>query len=280
MKKYIAALMIGAGVFASCSDELELRVPYPTNITLNELELGRFTHNVPDGGFKSDGIHFNTVKDSNGQLEAGFCYSNRSMRSFTWAGDEISLDSVRYSVWTTRPNTTKVYAVCHVKGDDAYFTLDKPSKIEYLLVSNTTWNYLAMTYGDEYCEIDKETGEKKPVANPNVPSKPLGIWKTYIEGGVKKFGDGDYFRITAKGYKGGSETGTATFDLACKKGANTANPDWNYIVKNWTRWDLASLGEVDKVVFYLDSSDKDEATGKMRTPAWFCIDGIQLVDKK
>ena len=64
-------------------------------------------------------------------------------------------------------------------------------------------------------------------------------------------------------------------DLACKKGHNADNPDWDYIQNNWRRFDLYPLGEVDKVVFYLDSSDKDE-NGRMRTPAWFCLDGLQL----
>lgn len=279
MKKYILGLMMATGVMASCSDEMDLVVPYPTNITFSELELGRFTHNVPDGGFDSKGIHFNTVKADNGQLEAGFCYSNRSMRSFTWAGDETSLDSIRYSVWTAKNNITGVYVVCHVKEDEAYFTLDKPSKIDYMLIANTTWDYLAINYGDEYYGTDEETGEKIPVANPNVPSQPMNIWKSYVPGGVKKFADGDYFRIIAKGYKGGAETGTSVFALANKKGSDVDHPDWNFVRNDWTRWDMEELGEVDKVVFYLDSTDKDETAGKMRTPAWFCIDGIQLVNK-
>lgn len=265
--------------FTSCSDDLEVRIPRPTNITLNELKLDKdFTHNVPDGGFTSQGIHFNTVKASNGQLEAGFCYSNRSQRSFVWKNDETSMDSVRYSVWTTRPNDTDVYAVCRVKGDDAYFTLETPSVIQYILVSNTTWGYLAAKYGDTFETYDKETGELNSI-NPNIPSKPVGIWHSFVPGGVKKMvnEDKDYFRLKAKGFSGGKETGNVTFDLACLE-ANTANPKWSYVVADWTRFDLASLGTVDKVVFYLDSSDKD-ANGNMRTPAWFCLDGIQLENK-
>lgn len=277
MKKiFLNLAIIALFILASCSDDLELRIPRPTNITLNELELDKdFTHKVPEGGFTSQGIHFNTVKADNGQLEAGFCYSNRSQRSFVWNNDEISMDSVRYSVWTNTPNDTEVYAVCHVKGDDAYFTLETPSVIQYMLVSNTTWAYLAVNYGDTFETYDKETGKLTSI-NPNIPSKPIGIWHSYVPGGVKKLikDDKDYFRLTAKGYNGGKETGSVTFDLACC-GANVANPSWNYIVSSWTRMDLASLGTVDKVVFYLDSSDKD-TSGNMRTPAWFCLDGIQL----
>ncbi len=96
-----------------------------------------------------------------------------------------------------------------------------------------------------------------------------------MPGGVKKFEQGDYFTLTAKGFNQGRETGSLTFDLSCKKGHNANNPAWDYIVNNWTRFDLAGLGAVDKVVFYLDSSDKDEQ-GRMRTPSWFCLDGMQL----
>ena len=273
MKKLLPAVLLMA-TLGACDDDLDLRVPYPDNITLNELALDDFTHEVPDGGFESQGIHFNTVRGADGQLEGGFCYSNRSMRSFV--SSEQELDLIRYSVWTSKPNQTEVYAVAHVVDDEAYFTLETPSVVEYILVANTSWAYLAMNYGDKYCEIDEDSGEEIPVANPNVPSEPMGIWLTYVPGGVRKFSDEnkDYFRLTATGYSGGRETGTVTFDLACK-GANAENPKWSYIVTEWTRMDLASLGVVDKVVFHLDSSDKD-AQDRMRTPAWFCLDGIQL----
>lgn len=280
MKKIYLIITITASMaFASCNDDLEVRIPYPTNITLNELKLdGRFTHKVPEGGFDSQGIHFNTVKAANGQLEAGFCYSNRSQRSFVWKNDDISMDSVRYSVWTTKNNNTETYAVCHVKGDDAYFTLATPSVIKHVLIANSTWAYLATSYGDTFETYDKETGKLTSV-NPNIPSKPIGIWHSYVPSGVKKMvkENKDFFRLTAKGYNGGRETGSTTFDLVCR-GSNPEQPKWDYVVVEWTPMNLTTLGTVDKVVFYLDSSDKD-ADGNMRTPAWFCLDGIQLQNK-
>ena len=270
MKKVIYSLMIGlGGLFASCSDEDELLVPHATNITFSELEIPeRFSHVIPDGGFSASGMKFNTVK-SGKQLAGGFCYSNRSNRSFVWNNDEVSMDSVRYSVWSTKPNQTGTYLVCHVNGDDAFFTLDTPKVIDYILVANTTWNYLCMYYGDSYGTT------ARPVANPNVPSAPKGVWHTYVEGGVKEFGDEDFFTITAVGYYNGAKTGTVSFDLACMYGHNSQNLDWDYIVTDWRKMELKTLGLVDKVVFYLDSSDKDQY-GNMRTPAWFCLDGFQF----
>lgn len=264
--------MIGiGGLFASCSDEMDLVIPHATNITFSELEIPeRFSHIIPDGGFTAAGMKFNTVKSGN-QLAGGFCYSNRSNRSFVWNNDEVSMDSVRYSVWSTRPNTTGTYLVCHVNGDDAYFTFDTPQTIDYILVANTTWVYLATYFGDTYGT------EKKPVANLNVPSKPMGVWHSYVEGGVRRMTEGDYFTVTAKGYLAGQQTGSVSFDLVCRKGHNTENPAWDYYVTDWRKMELSALGKVDKVVFYLDSSDKDE-NGRMRTPSWFCLDGFQLKD--
>lgn len=270
-KKIIPGLLCATVcLLVACKDDIDLVVPYPDNITFEDLNIPeRFSHVIPDGGFTTHGLHFNTVKSADGQLAGGFCYSNRSDRSFVQSGTAQSLDSIRYSVWSTVPNNTGVYLVCHASGDDAYFTLDTPQTIDYMLVSNTSWDYLAMAYGDTYGTADK------PAANPNVPSKPMGVWHTYVPGGVRKFTDGDYFTLLIKGYNNGKETGSVKFDLACRKGHNKDNPDWDYIVRDWTRFNLTSLGDVDKVAFYMDSSDKD-ASGAMRTPAWFCLDGIQL----
>ena len=270
MKKLLFSIMAGFGaLLVSCSDDMDLIVPHADNITFSELQIPeRFSHVIPDGGFTVSGIKFNTVKEGK-QLKGGFCYSNRSNRSFVWNNDEVSIDSMRYSVFSTRPNNTGVYLVCHVNGDDANFTFDTPKQIDYILVSNTTWAYNAMLYGDTYGTPEK------PVSNPYVPSKPLGVWHSYVDGGVRKFGKGDYFTLTAKGFLGSQQTGEVKIDLACKAGHNAENPAWDYLVTDWRKMDLNALGTVDKVVFYLDSSDKDE-NGRMRTPAWFCLDGFQL----
>ncbi len=265
-KSYI--LLLSAMLVASCSDDLPVEIAEPGNITFDELKLSeRFSHAVPQGGFSCNGIKFNTVK-SGSQLEGGFCYSNRSYRSFVWTATETAVDSVRYSVYTATPNRTGTYLVCHVNNDDAFFTLDKPTKLEYILVANTTWNYLGMLYGEEY------SNNGKPIENPSIPSKPMGIWHSNIPGGAKKFGEKDWLTVIAKGYLNGKETGSVACDLFCSPGHNMEHPTWSYLVNNWRRMDLAQLGTIDKVVFYMDSSDKDES-GKMRTPAWFCIDGIQ-----
>lgn len=78
MRKFLAVIMIWAGLSA-CSDDKDVLVSIPNDVTMNELELGRFTHQIPDGGFTSkaahtNGVKFNTVKNPDGTY-SGFAYS-------------------------------------------------------------------------------------------------------------------------------------------------------------------------------------------------------------
>ena len=268
MKKLIYILFAGViMLFTACEDDYDKLVKEPNDITLNELQLAKFTHVIPDGGFKSGGITFNTKKNSDGTF-SGFAYSRRSNRSFTWSGTDAALDSNRFSVYTPRPNQTEVYAVACVKDDDVYFTLDKATVVEHILVANTTYAYFAMNYG-------KDTGPT-PIANPNVPSAPKGIWQTYAPGVERALNlDGDYFKLIIKGFLGDSHTGTVEFYLCCRKGADPANPTFNFLRSDWIKADLQSLGVVDKVVFNVECSYRDNNQQSL-IPAWFCLDGIRL----
>ncbi|MDR1415113.1 MAG: DUF4465 domain-containing protein [Odoribacteraceae bacterium] len=274
MKNLILATIFLAAT--ACSDDRDLLVPIPNDVTMNELSLDRFTHVIPENGFTSRAAHqnavtFNTNKKSDGTY-AGFAYSNRNNRSFTWTATPQALDSNIFSVYTRYPNATEVYAVARVDGDDAFFTLETPAVVEHVLVANTTYAYLALVYGDQYGT------SAAPVANPNIPggAAKTGVWYANVPGGVKKMvdEDADYFKLTAKGYNGNTATGEVTFYLCTRKG-DPANPAWSLVVNDWYRVDLASLGVVSRVVFYLESSDLDVG-GNMRTPPYFCLDGIRL----
>ena len=258
MRKFLAVIMIWAGLSA-CSDDKDVLVSIPNDVTMNELELERFTHQIPDGGFTSkaahtNGVKFNTVKNPDGTY-SGFAYSNRNNRSFTWTATQEALDSNIYSVYTRFPNANEIYAVACVKDDDAYFTLEKPAVVEHILVANTTYAYLAMVYGDQYGTPEA------PVANPNIPGSAdkKGVWYSNVPGGVKKLvdEDKDYFKLIIKGFKDNTQTGTVNFYLCTRKG-DPENPDWSRVVND------------------LESTDIEEGTGRMRTPAYFCLDGIRI----
>ena len=101
MRKFLAVIMIWAGLSA-CSDDKDVLVSIPNDVTMNELELGRFTHQIPDGGFTSkaahtNGVKFNTVKNPDGTY-SGFAYSNRNNRSFTWTATQIPISTVSIPV--------------------------------------------------------------------------------------------------------------------------------------------------------------------------------------
>lgn len=271
---FIFVLILG---LTACSDDNDTFVPVPNDVTLNELSLGRFTHVIPDGGFTSkaalgNAVTFNTKKNNDGTY-AGFAYSNRNNRSFTWTATQEALDSNIYSVYTRYPNANSVYAVGRVEGDDAWFTLESPAIVEHILVANTTYNYLALVYGDQYGTADK------PVANPNIPdgANKKGVWYSNVPGGVKKMvdEDKDYYKLIAIGYNQDTETGRVEFYLCTRKG-DPNHPDWSLVINDWYKMDLSSLGVVSKVVFHLASSDVEEGTGRMRTPPYFCLDGIRI----
>jgi len=251
----------------SCTDKNELLVPIPDDITFNELQLSSYTHVIPEGGFTSGSVRFNTKKNSDGSF-SGFAYSNQNNRSFVWTDTKAARDTNIMSVYTAYRNMTEVFAVaCADNEAESYFTLDSPTVIEHILVANNTYNYLAMTYG---------ANSGSSIANPNIPSAPKAIWNTYAPGVARKLNlTGDYYKIIAKGYNGNTQTGTLEIYLCCRKTADPNNPDFSFLRTDWVKADMSSLGAVTKVTFSTSCSYKDN-TGKDLIHSYFCIDGIRL----
>ncbi len=79
---------------------------------------------------------------------------------------------------------------------------------------------------------------------------------------AKKFGEDDWFLITATGYLDGVKVGTAEHYLAQN----------GKIADAWEIFDLSEIGTVDRVEFSLSSSDNGE--WGMNTPAYFCLDNF------
>ena len=268
MKKTLLLILIGSMPFIfSCTDKNELLVPIPDDITFNELELSSYTHVIPDGGFTSGGIKFNTKKNSDGSF-SGFAYSNQNNRSFVWTDTKAAKDTNIMSVYTAYRNMTEVFAVaCADNEAESYFTLDSPTVIEHILVANNTYNYLAMNYG---------ANSGSSIANPNIPSAPKAIWNTYAPGVTRKLNlTGDYYKIVAKGYNGNTQTGTVEIYLCCRKTADPNNPDFSFLRTDWVKADMSSLGTVTKVTFSTSCSYKDNDS-KDLIHSYFCIDGIRL----
>jgi hypothetical protein len=77
-----------------------------------------------------------------------------------------------------------------------------------------------------------------------------------------------YFKIVAYGYNANDEeVGTAEFYL-CKTGRQ--------FVTDWQKWDLSSLGKVNKIVFNFSGSDDLSGAYGLNCPAYFAYDDVAV----
>lgn len=186
-KKYISitAVVSVLTILSSCAERYLAEIPYPEDITFNELSLDRFSYEIPDAPFEvgnnaSGIITVNVAKSSDGSY-SGFALSNRNFRSYPWelsaledddnddlvtdvldnlTDDEIqaAINSTAFSVFTDDVNRTENYLVGNTAGDNAYFSLSTPSTISHILVANTTYNALLANYGSIYSgTLDEDT---------------------------------------------------------------------------------------------------------------------------
>ena len=82
------------------------------------------------------------------------------------------------------------------------------------------------------------------------------------DGFAKQFTEDDWFQLYIIGQKGGEVTDTVTVDLAAN----------GMLLFTWKNIDLTSLGEVDRIVLSMNSTD---LSGKyMNTPAYCCFDNF------
>jgi len=339
----IAAAITGLFWLSSCADdEIDLKIPYPNDITFNELSLGRFTYEIPTAPFtsgddKSGIITVNAVSTGSGTY-SGFALSNKNWRSYPWnlspdfapaggitaAQKQQSIDSTAFSVYTVRPNRTENYLVANAAGNDAFFTLSEPATVAHVLVANTSYNYLLANYGSVYsADFDDATqaylidgGVVRNHQNPNTSASRYGRFTLPAPNGSdavrlsghevlakREAGEaardaailaGDtpaeaqaaydnayanlttgYIKLTIEGSLNGSTTGNLEFFLAARPNTDPLNPNYDFVLNDWTKVDLTSLGEVDKVLFKISSSYVD-GTGKMIYQPSFCLDGIRL----
>lgn len=108
-------------------------------------------------------------------------------------------------------------------------------QIKSIMLTNSTYAYLAMKNGTEISKV---------------------------------FSTGDWFKVIIKGYLGNNTTGTIDYYLADFRNGK------NFISNSWNKVDLSSLGNVDRLSFTFDSSDK--AYGFINNPTYVCIDNIEF----
>ncbi len=190
------------------------------------------------GGFYNQDVYFVNYYDTSwgGFWNGGFAYSNMT--------DSVTAGYTNeYSVMTGHAYSGSNFAVVNPGSfNTTYVKLPSTGQVAGFFVTNSTYAYISMRDGDAY---------------------------------AKKFGgstgdDPDWFKLTVDGYSNGSFTDSAEIYLADYRFTDNAQ---DYILKEWTWFELTGLGDVDSLVFRLNSSDVGQYG--MNTPAFFCMDDFQ-----
>lgn len=239
----LAALVLATFTFTSCGKDDE---PVVTPPSYELRTVGFEDATLPAAGYE--------VKDGNAYSENGlgfsYFYSESEYEGFTyvfWNGFTVSNNTDKttpgaanqYSVYSTGgADGSTQFAVCFEDGaSEMSFAEGQVYEIEHAYIANSTYVYLAVREGKD--------GYKNET----------------------QFSDGDWFLLTITGYDAaGTKTGEKEVFLADYSDGKS------FVMSDWTKEDLASLGKVNKVVFALSSSDNND--WGMNTPAYFCIDNI------
>lgn len=107
-----------------------------------------------------------------------------------------------------------------------------------VMLANSTYAYLSMKDGDSY---------------------------------TAPFEAGSWFKVIVTGYRGEAETGKVEYYLADFRDGKS------FLSNQWETVDLSALGEVDKMAFGFDSSDKGEYG--INTPTYVCVDNLLLTQE-
>ena len=212
-------LLIGSMIFCSCEENRELLIPYPHDITFEDQVLGRFAYEIPDAPFKSGDdesgiVTVNVVNNGDGSF-SGFALSNKNARHYPWplspdfapatplTPEEIRdhIDTCIFSVFTSAPNKTLNYLVGCAANDDAFFTLDKPSVVEHVLVANTTYNYLLESYGSIYSGTLNSTTQEYSITGTKVRNIAIANTSSAMYGRFFMPGEDGVNRIRLAGFE-------------------------------------------------------------------------------
>ncbi len=182
-------------------------------------------------------VHNYTVNPGGSDYWNGFAVSNKTDETTPGMANQ-------YSVYAASGagGSAKFAVACEFEGAVVEFAEGEAYEMEYAYINNSTYVYLAIKDGND------------------------GF------GAVKgPFETGDWFRLTATGYDAeGGKTAEKEIYLADYRNGKT------FIMSEWTKVDLSSLGKVNKVAFTLWSTDTGDFGGTeyMNTPGYFCLDNL------
>jgi hypothetical protein len=197
--------------------------------------------NGSDGtkGFQSGDAYFKNVynPDFGGYWESGFSYSNTADITTGEYGNQYS------AITGTDYSGEGIYGVGQVGYSGAVVKLTGAAlntTVTGFYITNTTYAALVMKNGNELSKVF---------------------------GGVTG-DDADYFKLVVQGYSEEVlKAEKVEFYLADFRNADNS---FDYILQNWRWVDLRPLGNVDSLLFTLESTDNNEYG--MLTPGYFAID--------
>lgn len=172
---------------------------------------------------------------------SGWAYSNISDNETSGYANQYS--AITGAGFDTTASEGKNYGVAY-NPTPMTFTDNTPHLVKGMYLTNSTYATLSMEEGDDY---------------------------------AKKFGgedgtDPDYLKLNIWGIADGAATDTIEFYLADFRFDDNTK---DYIIKTWQWVELSSLGEVDSLLFSMESSDVGD--WGINTPLYFNIDNIYVV---
>ena len=235
MKRLLIIAVVISTAFA-CTKEKE-RTDF---IDFEELDTGPegyWNGSDGSGGFSSGNAWFVNHYNSEWGVWSGFAYSNHTD---TETGDYTNPYS---PVAGSGDELSENYAVYYYPGSPDTLIFNEEEKITSVSLCNTTYAYRVMLNGNDF---------------------------------AKKFGgddgtDPDWFKLTLTALDAQmQEIAYSDIYLADFRPGNSAD---DYIISEWTRYNLSGFGFVKGLVIELSSSDTGD--WGMNTPAYFCIDNIE-----
>lgn len=229
--------------FASCSDDDNEDDGHGGDTPKELLSVIDFESvTIPDTGF------INNLEYQEKGVRFSNNYSESTYGAY-WEGFSYSQLTDRatpglinqYSVFASSgANQSEKFAVAFASYESPthfQFISDGSYKVKSIMVNNSTYAALSIKDGDSYS---------------------------------KQFENGDWFKVIFTGYNTAGEAGkTVECYLADYRNGKT------YICNTWTKVDLESLGNVNKITITFDSSDKGEFG--VNTPQYVCIDDLTYV---
>ncbi len=246
MKQFRLVMMLGmlALIVSSCEEEFS----YQKTIDFEDVSLGSegYYNGSDKSGELTNGEWVNYIQSSSAEFIN--VYGESAWGGY-WNGFAIS--SLKDTLTAGYTNQYSTIAGEGAAGSDQFAVAydsavvlvqshrvdasSNTAKPRSLMITNSTYSYRTIKEGDLF---------------------------------TSRFKAGDWYKVIIRGFRSAVQTGAVEYYLADFRDGKAM------IQKEWKKVDLTSLGEVDRIVFQFDSSDK--TAGWLNTPAYACIDNMVL----